>query len=329
MQSQTNEHYIGHQEANEVDNLIEELRNMDRTSNTPHFSHTSHSGPSNSSQFQMTKDTPRVFRRQLEDQGNELEVPVCGPLVKVMSYNVWYHSKYWQERMENIVRIIKRGGADVVSLIDVSKEAFRYITDALESFYLVFQVFVSEGKSSGIVMLFRRETIEVQEENPPYYYDLPHGATIIGTEVVHKTSGNKFHVLTTKLDDNPENDHHRQSQCETIHQIIRKDKINTFILIGDMNFFNKGEIGEQKMIQMKIRDAWLTLSCPYKVKYTFDGKNNPIIVRTKDRFRTARTYYRGRFHARSLSIVGQAVISKDLPIPPSPYYGLESTLELQ
>lgn len=276
---------------------------------------------------------PRLCKRQISNQEKVYKLN-DEPLLKAISYNVWNNSSYWQERIGAITKLIKTESPDVVCLIDVTEQAFHMISKILDKHYIIFQVFIDEKKQCGIVLLCNRDTVSIPEKSPPYYYDYPTGyGQIIGTELIHKRTGTKFHTLATKLDENPDNDHIRDNQCDVITQVVRK--LENYILMGDMNIYHRSEKAEEKLslvgASSRMIDSWIKIGCPNKVRYTYDGKKNPII-KNKLQVRNARIYYRSRHHllkVKSISLLGYENISETIKVPPSPYYGLETIFSLK
>lgn len=266
-------------------------------------------------------------RRELYDRDIEFTAQPKH-LLKVLSYNVWDKREYWQERIEHITRLIKEYSPDVCCLLDMNEECYNVVQSELEKFYIVFQVFILEGDSTGTVLLCRRETVNLPEGSQPYYYDFTGGnGRVIGVELELVSNGERVHVLCTKLDDHRDNDHVRSDQFSVIQQVIKK--LRNCIVLGDFNIFRENEEVQSKIKVSKLDDAWIKMGCPNRVKYTFDGKRNRI---TQDRtqMRATRIYYTGsHLHIRSLGLVGTATISDSLQITPSCHYGLMGTFQCE
>lgn len=243
-------------------------------------------------------------------------------LLKVLSYNVWNTVEYWEERITQVLKLVKDNSPDVCCLLEVTKECHQYILDALEKLYIIFQVFIEEGDQSGMVLLCKRETVDLPLGSEPYYYDFKdRSGRVIGVELVVLSNSEKIHVLCTKLDDHPDNEHIRSEQFDVLDHIIKK--IRNCIVVGDFNIFLSGEeTVEHKILRSKLNDCWIKMGCPGRVKYTFDGIKNKL---TKDRsqMRASRIYYVGsRLTIKSLSFIGTNHISTNLPIAPSCHYGI-------
>lgn len=280
-----------------------------------------------------TKSPPMpVKRMEVSHSHNDKAPAVKVPTLKVMTYNIWNDSIYFQERMSAIIRNIKNRAPDIICLLDVSVEAYQ-ILEQLENFYHMFQVFTVEGETSGTVLLCNKKTIGFPEDTSPYYYDYPQGGRIVGAEIYHLETNYSFHVLGTRLDDHPDNDNIRETQCDVIYNVVRK--MEHFILMGDMNFYNRCERGEVKLTET-MSDTWIKLQCPSELRFTYNGKANPII-RNNEKLRNARIYYRAKtkkatqvkLHPRAMALICTGNISDDIKIPPSPYYGLEAIYEIK
>jgi len=263
---------------------------------------------------------PQISKRELYDRDVEFTV-APKHLIKILTYNIWDKQEYWQERIEHLVRLIKEHGPDVCCLQDVSESCYNYLNEQLDKFYIIFQVFLLEGNRVGMVLLCKRDTVNLPDGTQPYYYDFNSGSgRVIGVELELLSNGENLHVLCTKLDDHRDNDHIRSDQFAVVQQVIKK--LRNCIVVGDFNIFHDGEEVQHKIMASKLDDAWIKMGCPNRVKYTFDGKRNRI---TKDRaqLRASRIYYMGsHLRVKSLGFIGTNYISDSLKITPSCHYGL-------
>lgn len=274
-----------------------------------------------------TGSTPTPAKRELYDRDVDFTAKPKH-LLKVMTYNIWDKQEYWQERVEHVVKLIKDNGPDVGCLLEVSENCFNYIQNELEKFYIIFQVFLLEGDSVGMVLLCKRDSVDLPDGSQPYYYDFASGSgRVIGVELELLSNGERFNVLCTKLDDHRDNDHIRSDQFAVVQQVIKK--LRNCIVVGDFNIFRESEEIQSKIQASKLNDAWTKMGCPNRVKYTFDGKRNRI---TNDRtqLRASRIYYSGsHLHIKSLSFIGTNTISDSLRITPSCHYGLLGTFQCE
>ena len=232
-----------------------------------------------------------------------------------------------QERVEHVVADIKREEPDVASLLDVSVPALELIVSALTKTYLVFQVFKESTDASGTVLLCRRSSVSIRPDTQPYYYEYKQGSNVIGAELVHTASGARFDVLATRLNDNPESDHVRESQCDVLYHVIRN--MNNYVLMGDFNSYSYDEVVEQRM--QPLTDCYVKLQCPRNIQFTYDGMHNTLVGSSTRRFRNSRVYYKsdnGVLDVKSLSLLGTRAIP-DIDTEPSMYYGLIAEFILQ
>lgn len=249
-------------------------------------------------------------------------------LLKVLTYNIWDKPEYWQERVEHVIKLVREYGPDVCCLLDVSEPCYKCIEKELDRHYIVFQVFIAEGDPVGMVLLCKKETVDLPLDTQPYYYDFTSGhGRVIGVELELLSNGERVHVLCTKLDDHRDNDHIRSDQFSVIQQVIKK--LRNCILVGDFNIFRDGEEIQSKIQQSRLDDAWIKMGCPNHVKYTFDGKRNRI-TQDRSQMRASRIYYMGsHLHIKSMCLVGTSPISNSLRITPSCHYGLMSTFQCE
>lgn len=267
----------------------------------------------------------KLTKRELEEPNIEIRT-APRHLIKILSYNVWAEESYWQERIHSVIKNIKDSTPDVACLLDVTQACFDRLMNALESTYILFQVFIEEGNECGMVILCRKETVELPAGTQPYYYDYNVGeGRIIGLELNLRSNGEVINVLCTKLDDHRDNDNIRAEQFQIAHHVIKS--LKNLILVGDFNVYSDEEDIEKKISQSKLQDIWITMGCPGKVKYTFDGKKNSC-TSDKSQLRATRIYYAGNhLDVKSMGITGTSVISDDVPMPPSCHYGLQACFQ--
>ena len=244
------------------------------------------------------------------------------PKIKLLTWNIWAGASttFMQERVEHILTSIKREEPDVASLLDVSVPALELIVSALTKTYLVFQVFKESTDATGTVLLCRRSTVSIRKDTQPYYYEYKKGSNVIGAELVHTASGARFDVLSTRLNDDPESDHVRESQCDVLYHVTRN--MNNYVLMGDFNSYDYDEAVEQRM--QSLTDAYVALQCPRSVQFTYDGMHNTLVGSSTRRFRNSRVYYKssdGGLAVKSLSLIGTRQIP-NIDAEPSMYYGL-------
>ena len=258
----------------------------------------------------------------LHDSGDYVNTSSSTKKITSLTYNVWCEDLYFEERMNYIVNIIKNSKPDVVGLVDANEACSDLISKSLGKYYSVFEVFTQNEDKSGCMLLCCKDTIELQKNTQPFYYDYPKGSRVIGADVVLKENLFKFSVLVTRLNDNPDNDHIREAQCGVLQQVTKD--IKNYVMLGDFNFYSIDENGLTKLTASK--DVWLEMNCPSRIKYTFDGLSNPMIKK-KITVRNSRIYYASsQLEPKLLSLVGVDDIESigEKRVKPSLYYGLEA-----
>lgn len=262
----------------------------------------------------------------------------------VLTYNVWVHEAYQKERATKIANIVCNRMPDVLCLQELTIETLSFIEARLSPLYHVFQAFVSAGNSYGDCIMYRKDTVRiVEDEDNPYYYDFD-GAThmhrrVIGAELELIQFGTKIHLLTTHLESLPANDNYRSLQFDIIQRAI--GSLKNVILAGDFNISaQREEEIEGKIDRSRVKDCWIELGCPYKVKHTYNPKRNAImqVQGQQDslqhgvhpqRFDRVLYYSAGQiFKPKSISLVGRENVSHSVPIPPSNHYGVIVEFEL-
>lgn len=278
----------------------------------------------------VTPQSLPTFERRDLKSGHSFVPKDTSPIkcLRLLTHNIWNNDSYLQERLGAVIKNIKIKNPDVACLIDVSEQAYHILNNTLDKHYLLFQVFIDEGNKSGTVIFCNRHTIEIPEGSQPYYYDYPQGGRILGCELIHKESMLNFHVLATRLDYNPDNDHIREAQCDVIHNVVRK--LDNYVVLGDFNVYHRAEKAEQFLNHI-MNDVWIKMHCPSKLRYTYNGKTNPII-KNNEKIRNTRIYYRSKkdkFVPKSMSLSCIGMISDTVKLPPSPYYCLEAIIQIK
>ena len=249
----------------------------------------------------------------------------------VLTYNIWLEEKYSKERTLKIVNTIKRHMPDIVCLQEVTEYTLDIIKKKLEPYYQNFHSFVEERKSYGMCFLCKRDTVKVLDR--PYYYEYD-GITsmsrdIIGCEVEFlKLPKMPFHVMTTHLESLPDNDHLRSEQFDVISEVIKP--LKNLVLLGDFNIYSLQEDIERKISNSKLKDSWVEVGCPNRIKHTINYRKNSN-VRGKVLSRSDRIYYstnNPQFSVNKMSLLGLEQTSYNVSIPPSYHYGLLAEFRL-
>lgn len=265
----------------------------------------------------------------------------------VLTYNVWVHEAYQKERLLKIINIVRTKMPDILCLQELTTESFPFVEARLSPFYHIFQAFITAGNSYGDCIMYRKDTVKMVEDNDnPYYYDYD-GATkmhrrVIGCEfelVKFGPSAPRIHLLTTHLESAPTNDNYRSLQFDIIQRAI--GSLKNVILAGDFNISTqkqREEEIERKIDRSRLKDCWVELGCPYKVKHTYNPKRNAIMQGQDDslmhgsqpqRFDRVLYYSAGQhFKPCLMSLVGRENVSQSVPIPPSNHYGVIVEFEL-
>jgi exonuclease III len=248
-----------------------------------------------------------------------------GSLLRLITWNIWSSEDYLQERVLHMITIIKKLHPDLICLQEVTVDSLKIIKDALDTQYHSFQIFVDEGASSGLLLMCRQNTTTIIDQ--PYYYDFSDtGRRVVGCEIEHNESGKRMHILTTHLEPSPENDFKRAEQFEVINKVIKP--LRNCFLCGDFNILNSGEEVERKIEASKLRDVYIDIGCPSKIKYTYNHHKNKNIT-NKVSARPDRILY-SNYHShtvRALRLLGTDVIDR-IGIMPSNHYGLAADFQI-
>jgi hypothetical protein len=201
-----------------------------------------------------------------------------------------------REKLNLLTAAIKADSPpDVVCLTEVSESTFKYLstgTDALKD-YVFFQVFISEENETGSVILCNKDTVSISEQESPYYFDYPKGTgRIMGTGIVHHTSGLTFNILTADIDHKQEDI--RDIQISTLTKVISNiDKDSSYILMGDLGASCEG--------LSTLKDTWTSVGCPARLASTIIDLNER---RTRILYGSGGPQRTGSLNIKALSYVG-------------------------
>ncbi len=218
------------------------------------------------------------------------------PYLKTLCINIEDLSA--RDKLNVLISTIKNdsAGPDVVCLTDVSETAFKYLSSSLDD-YVFFQVFISEEEDNGSVILCNKKTVAISENEPPYYFDYDKGkGRIMGTGIVHLTTGLIFNVLTADIDH--ATDDVREHQFATLSKVIKK--MDNYVIMGDL-----GDAGEGVL-----KDAWTTVGCPtrlYSTSVNLQERLTRILYTPASNLpstSTAGAQRKGLLNLKSLSLVG-------------------------
>ena len=237
-------------------------------------------------------------------------------VIKTMTYNLQSTSN---KAFKPLLKEIKEHNCDIIALLSVRAKDYNIIATFLEDIYLAFQVFIDEGEESGEVILCKRETIKISEDDPPYYFDYPKGINgkIIGTGLIYKK--HLLNLVVVKFNSEIETTHIRDRQSDTLAKII--SKLDNYILMGDINTSpNYKETTDEILLDQKMQDCWSLMGCPMRIKYTHENEKS----------RSSRIYFKSKvLNLKAMSLFTFKAI-KDTSINTiSSNYGLMATFLLR
>jgi len=251
-----------------------------------------------------------INKKSINDLDSD-EEPDQRVLFKVMTYNIWSDTQYSQERLEAVIKIIKDIRPDAICLLDVTEPCHDKLVKALKMSYVIFQSFISTGDKSGIVQLFRRDTVTIPKGSEPYYFE--GGINLIGTEVeiVNKL---RINIIATQFDNRQDNENVRVNEFDLLKKIIKT--FDNCIVVGDFNSQSPTEPVEKQINDSKLTDCWIKMGCPSLLRQTCPST----------KLRSSRIYY---INNESLDLgvlthVGTANIP-EINVLPSIHYGLLAT----
>lgn len=197
----------------------------------------------------------------------------------IVTYNCWYHKKDLSSRTRHLVKTILNTSKyipDIICLQEVTGRSFEILQQSLGAHYDLYEAFGDPPLPYTNLIAINRQTLEVIGDTITVYdFDSQMGRKLMVINVKVKQTGISFYVLNAHLEGFPENWKYRRVQMESIHRMIKAEKIKNFILTGDFNICQDQEPIEAQFRLYEYMDGWNELGSPQSLKYTYSYKNNP------------------------------------------------------
>tara|TARA_R100001163_G_C5067722_1_gene207099 strand:- start:2978 stop:4705 length:1728 start_codon:yes stop_codon:yes gene_type:complete len=220
---------------------------------------------------------PKVQRKSVPGQNFGI-----APLT-VVTYNVWYNRKHMGSRTRGLIEHLMNSSKykpDLINLQEVTAKSYSLIETALNDDYFLFEIL---GEPPNVLpysnlIALNRSTIEIVDETlTGYDFNSQMGRKLLVCQVMHKSTGIKFHILNAHLESFQENWSYRKDQMESIIRLIKGEKIRNFILVGDFNICNPTEPIETQIRLSGYSDAWVDIGSPESLKFTYDHSLNDYV----------------------------------------------------
>lgn len=252
--------------------------------------------------------------------GRWTDVDVSGDVdrdeLTLTTYNIWFDSKYAEQRYLAIAELLSRRAPDVMVFQEVTPTALGVFLDQpwIRRDYLRAAVVGADVGNYGLLMLSRLPITRVTYTRLPSRLDrgfLQAELTINGAQQVvcciHLDSGKSWWPL-------------RLWQLRRIFRVLRKAE--NAVVLGDFNMRDD----ENARIPAHYRDVWSALR-PDEDGFTEDTAINHMRFDMKNKSRQVRfdrVLLKGpRWSAAKIDLLGTEPISDDLPrIFPSDHFGL-------
>jgi len=198
----------------------------------------------------------------------------------IVTYNIWYNKKDLVARTKQIVELIMTGLKhlpDLICMQEVTQRSYQIIEQAMKSSYYLFEVFGNDkpGLPYSNLIAINRKTLEIINDTlTAYDFDSQMGRKLMVCQVRQRMTDIKFHILNTHLESLQENWKYRKLQMESIHRLIKEEKLENFILVGDFNICRDQEPIESLLRSYEYQDAWIEMGSPQSLKYTYDYQLN-------------------------------------------------------
>lgn len=149
--------------------------------------------------------------------------------MRVLTYNVWCDGPNYNQRLIDILKVIKNENPDVIALQEVKYGSYDLIIKELNGYNHCLSNRVKYHRMYGEILLTKMDVMS-SEYIPSNHSNNQRGYT------VYKTDG--FKIITTHLD--IKND----KQVMELNSLIEEN--NRIVVLGDLNFF--GELPKLKWV---------------------------------------------------------------------------------
>jgi endonuclease/exonuclease/phosphatase family metal-dependent hydrolase len=214
--------------------------------------------------------------------------------LSTVTYNLWFGEHQLQTRTNQLMKSLlsKKSIPDIMGFQEVTPVTYALIRRKLSQHYYLFDTLGEPPVPYANIMAINKETLELDEESL-VYYDYPEtqmGRKLMMCKVKQKRNRAEFHIMNTHLESLKENSQVRHSQMEFIREILKAEKIQNCILLGDLNIYEDTEPIESLIKTINFQDSFQEMGSPQSLKYTYDPKQNRY-AQGKYRFRADRILY--------------------------------------
>jgi len=252
-----------------------------------------------------------------------------------ITFNVWFDNICFDQRFDEICRIILHHSPDVVCLQEVLPSFVKKLSnvDWVQKHYIVSDTSGDTVDPYGVMILSRIPLTNLKFHELPTYMSR---RALIAEFIIH---GETLKVATVHLE-SLNSGEFRKQQLEIIHKLV-SDSPNALIM-GDFNFdsernYHEGtlplENDSMKEICSNYQDLWSHLR-PGEEGKTFDSEINTIIRSKFERMRYDRILFRStnqKWKASEIQLIGtDPIFVNSVKMFPSDHFGLfaEITLSL-
>ena len=201
--------------------------------------------------------------------------------ISVISYNLACSSASpSHDKISKICEYIKKHNINIICLQDVSQTTLTIFKSKIFG-YQILETFLEENKETGTVILFPKKTFELVD---PYYLECPTtmNRSIVGCKI-KGDNGITYDIVNVHLEDYQYNEEYRAKQFSLITEYTNENP-NTLV-IGDFNIFDVSEPVNDIIGESGMKDSWIALGCPSKLR------NTTIFKEVNKSIRSARVLY--------------------------------------
>ncbi len=264
--------------------------------------------------FRFSQPTGRWIEEPLAER------PTTETRLTVVTFNVWFSDRDFEERCDAMMRLLHEADADIIALQEVTPD---FLTRARRGSWLKERYCISDATGETVrgygVALFSRLPIESLA-----LMDLPSSMDRHLLLATCRVNGRKMAIATVHLESLREFGYVRKHQLGSIFAVL--DEYETAILLGDLNFCSTWD--ENQAIRDNYVDLWPLLHVddpgftlvPREPSTTWPAvRFDRILVKSPP----------GTAKAKEIRMIGTSPVDPARPtLYPSDHFGLMADLRL-